>query len=65
MKEEYNIGDLVYCNVDEAPFTVVGIRSETIELKGDWSGGTHNVCQVGWISKAEVMPYHKAKIKTY
>ena len=31
-------------------FRVVGIRTEPdeVELEGDWSGGTHNVCQRGW-----------------
>jgi len=34
-------------------FRVVGIRTETdeVELEGDWSGGTHNVCQRGWYKK--------------
>jgi len=27
---------------------IVGIREHTIELKGDYSGGTHNVCQKEW-----------------
>lgn len=34
-------------------FKVVGIRvnPDEIELEGDWSGGTHNVCQRGWYKK--------------
>jgi len=32
-------------------FEVVGIRENELELKGDWSGGTHAVCQVGWFKK--------------
>ena len=34
-------------------FRVVGIRTEPdeVELEGDWSGGTHNVCQRGWYKK--------------
>ena len=34
-------------------FRVVGIRTEPdeVELEGDWSGGTHNVCQRGWHKK--------------
>jgi hypothetical protein len=30
---------------------IVGIRADTVELKGDFSGGTHNVEQVGWFPK--------------
>lgn len=29
-------------------FEVVGIRRDELELEGDWSGGTHNVCQRSW-----------------
>lgn len=28
---------------------VVGIRKDEIELRGDWSGGTHNVDQKSWM----------------
>ena len=28
--------------------TIVGIRSDTVELEGDYSGGTHNVTQKEW-----------------
>ena len=27
---------------------VVGIREKEVELEGDYSGGTHNVCQKEW-----------------
>ena len=27
---------------------VVGIRKNEVELEGDYSGGTHNVCQKDW-----------------
>jgi len=27
---------------------VVGIREKEVELEGDYSGGTHNVCQKDW-----------------
>ncbi len=30
------------------PFKVVGIREKQVELEGDFSGGTHNVCQKDW-----------------
>lgn len=34
-------------------FRVVGIRTkpDEVELEGDWSGGTHNVCQRAWYKK--------------
>ncbi len=28
---------------------VVGIRETEVELEGDYSGGTHNVCQKDWL----------------
>ena len=28
---------------------IVGLREYTVELEGDWSGGTHNVCQKDWM----------------
>jgi hypothetical protein len=31
------------------PFKVVGIRENSLELQGDYSGGTHTVCQNSWI----------------
>lgn len=29
---------------------IVGIRKHQVELQGDYSGGTHNVCQKDWMS---------------
>ena len=29
---------------------VVGIRKDTVELQGDYSGGTHGVCQTSWVT---------------
>jgi len=29
---------------------IVGMRKKTVELEGDYSGGTHNVCQRDWKS---------------
>lgn len=31
------------------PMKIVGIREKTIELEGDYSGGTHNVIQKDWL----------------
>lgn len=55
--QQYKIGDLVSHPIDKAAFEVVGIRKDEIEIKGDFSGGTHNVCQVDWVPISEVSPY--------
>lgn len=34
-------------------FIVIGIRVDELELQGDWSGGTHNVCQRSWYPRAK------------
>ena len=31
-------------------FEIVGIRKDTVELEGDYSGGTHAVTQKDWMS---------------
>lgn len=31
------------------PLKVVGLRESEVELEGDYSGGTHNVCQRSWL----------------
>lgn len=46
--QQYKLGDLVSHPSDLAPFKVVGIRENELEIEGDFSGGTHNVCQRGW-----------------
>src|SRR6186713_2236967 len=55
--EQYKLGDLVMHSIDTAPFKVVGIREDEIEIEGDFSGGTHNVCQQDWVLLSEVTPY--------
>lgn len=32
------------------PLRVVGIREHELELEGDYSGGTHAVCQKDWLN---------------
>lgn len=32
------------------PLKVIGILEDEVRLKGDFSGGTHNVSQSGWFS---------------
>ena len=46
-------------------FTMVGIRKETVEIEGDWSGGTHNVCQKGWVKHTDIEPYDQTKVRYY
>jgi len=57
---EYKIGDLVSHSSDSCPFRVVGLRAGSIEIEGDFSGGTHNVCQTSWVYLNEVKPYSKS-----
>jgi hypothetical protein len=59
------IGDLVYYPVDAAPFTVIGIRKDEVEISGDWSGGTHNVKQSSWVKIEEIQPYDESKVTYY
>jgi hypothetical protein len=40
---------------------VVGIRENEVELEGDYSGGTHNVCQKDWVS-IEGLLFEKAEL---
>jgi len=49
------------------PMKIVGIREKEVELEGDYSGGTHGVCQKDWqpidgllFSKSE-KPYFEPK----
>lgn len=38
-------------------FEVVGIREHQLELRGDWSGGTHNVDQTSWYDRNKCVKY--------
>jgi len=44
------------------PLKVVGIRRDTVELKGDYSGGTHAVCQKEWLSISGVL-FEKSEVE--
>ena len=47
--DRYSLGDRVTTEYyQNEVFEVVGIRKDELELKGDWSGGTHNVSQTSW-----------------
>jgi len=55
-EHNYQIGELVYHQVDRAPFQVVGIRKTEVEIYGDWSGGTHpdTAKDADWVNYKEV-----------
>lgn len=42
---------------------IVGIRKDTVELEGDYSGGTHRVCQRDWLSIEGVIDPDKIECK--
>ena len=63
IKHKFKLGDKVYYNVDSAPFIVVGIREYTVEIEGDFSGGTHNVCQKDWVNASDIEYYDYTKLK--
>lgn len=47
------LGQIVYHKEvynGKEPLKVVGIREKEVELEGDYSGGTHAVCQKDWLS---------------
>ena len=51
-KEELKIGDTVYHRSvyeHKEPLKVVGILEDKLLLEGDYSGGTHNVCERDWL----------------
>lgn len=48
----FRIGDVVYHRSvyqHNEPLKVVGITEDKLLLEGDYSGGTHNVCQRDWL----------------
>lgn len=50
--EKLRFGQSVYHNDlywGRERMKVVGLRENEIELEGDYSGGTHNVCQRSWM----------------
>lgn len=62
VEEEVKIGDKVFHSKiydGRELMEVVGIRKDSVELQGDYSGGTHNVCQVSWMPKKGIIKaYH-------
>jgi hypothetical protein len=43
---------------------IIGIREKEVELEGDYSGGTHNVCQKAWHSIDGVIIKDESKYVT-
>ena len=51
-QRHFKIGDIVYHRSvyqHKEPLEVVGIMEDKLLLEGDYSGGTHNVCQRDWL----------------
>lgn len=49
---EFKLGQKVYHKRiydGREQLTIIGIRTNSLELEGDYSGGTHNVCQSDWL----------------
>ena len=52
MSTKFELGQIVYHRdiySHKEPLKVVGVRETELELEGDYSGGTHNVCQKQWM----------------
>ena len=64
MKLQFRLGQIVYhkdvYNYQE-PLKVVGIMEDELLLEGDYSGGTHNVCQRDWLSIKDIS-YKKRRV---
>lgn len=65
-KTKLEIGQYVYHRDiydHKEKLKVVGIREEEIELEGDYSGGTHMVCQKQWMPISGVSRIFNHKYK--
>ena len=63
--KDYKLGDKVKHKIDAAPFIVVGIRENEIEIKGDWSGGVRPCDVASWVKYDEIKPFDYSKMQTY
>jgi hypothetical protein len=63
MIHDFKLDEKVYHPVDQAPFKVVGVRADQVEIFGDWSGGTHPhiACAADWVKPSEIsrQPYER------
>jgi hypothetical protein len=59
---KYRLGQIVY-HEDiydyKEPLKIIGIKSDKLELEGDYSGGTHNTKQSDWLSIEGVSTIYK------
>lgn len=49
--------------LDNEIFEIIGERGDQIEIQGDFSAGTHNVCQSEWINKNMIKQLFKLQPK--
>jgi len=52
MNTKFEVGQTVYHRdiySHKEPLKIIGVREKELELEGDYSGGTHNVCQKQWM----------------
>jgi hypothetical protein len=62
-ERKFNLGDLVKFHVNSCPFKVIGLRDytdKTVEIEGDFSGGTHNVTQSDWVHPHELILFKES-----
>ncbi len=57
----FKLGQKVYHEVDEAPFEVVGIRKDEIEIMGDWSGGVQPINEKCWVKAVHISHHNKKR----
>lgn len=65
--EDLKFGQIVYHNElywGRESMKIVGIRETEVELEGDYSGGTHAVCQKSWMPIKGLLLYKQEKNKT-
>ncbi len=48
--------------LDNEVFEIIGERKNEVEIQGDFSAGTHNVCQSQWESKEKIKEFPPNRI---
>lgn len=61
IKHKYNLLDEVYYPCDNAPFTVIGVTLDQIQIEGDFSGGTNTAIQSCWVNPEDIKPFDHSK----
>lgn len=65
-KTDFKIGQIVYHRdvyEHKEPLKIVGIRENTLELEGDYSGGTNNIIGKQWLPITGVSRVYNHKYK--